>query len=284
MSSTRLLGDSSARDYSAKLRLFNACAAPELRAAATTLELHRGMRVLDAGCGTGEVLDWLHRQTAPEGMAVGVDLAFAHASLARALGESLAGSVTDPRASVVQADLLKPPFAKDAFDLIWSVNTLNHLRDPVLGLKTLTPLLRPGGRVALGQSALLPEMFFAWDARLERRVMEALRTYYLDRYHLEERDLMAVRALVGWLRMAGLRNVEARTFTIERISPLGAPDEAYLLEAIFKSTWGERLRPYMEQDDYRELERLCDPSNPGFALRRPDFHFLQTFTLARGEL
>jgi hypothetical protein len=29
---------------------------------------------------------------------------------------------------------------------------------------------------------------------------------------------------------------------------------------------------------------LCDPQNAGFALRRADFHFLQTFTLVTGEL
>ncbi len=274
MSDEGLLGDTSLRDYSAKLRLFNACAEPELRAAVATLQLRRGIRLLDAGCGTGEVLECLQRQVAPEGLAVGIDLAFAHASLART-GNS--------DAMIVQADLKKPPFAGATFDLIWSVNTINHLRDPVQGLRALVGLLRPGGRIVLGQSALLPEMFFAWDSRLERRVMDAVREYYLDRYRIDERELAGVRALVGWLRLAGLREVRARTFTIERIAPLGEWDEAYLLEAIFKATWGERLKPYMEEDDYRELASLCDPSSPRFALRRPDFHFLQTLTFVQGE-
>ena len=54
--STGLLGDTTARDYSRKLGLFNACAAPELRHAIASLALTPGMRVLDAGCGTGEAL------------------------------------------------------------------------------------------------------------------------------------------------------------------------------------------------------------------------------------
>jgi hypothetical protein len=29
---------------------------------------------------------------------------------------------------------------------------------------------------------------------------------------------------------------------------------------------------------------LCDPQHPQFALRRPDFHFLQSFTLVTGEV
>jgi SAM-dependent methyltransferase len=39
------------------------------------------MRLLDAGCGTGEALEWLHEQVAPEGIVVGIDLASAHTDL-----------------------------------------------------------------------------------------------------------------------------------------------------------------------------------------------------------
>jgi hypothetical protein len=35
--------------------------------------------------------------------------------------------------------------------------------------------------------------------------------------------------------------------------------------------------------DYEALRRLCAPDDPQFALRRPDFHFIQTFTLIVGE-
>ena len=71
---------------------------------------------------------------------------------------------------------------------------------------------------------------------------------------------------------------------IERVSPLNPADEAYLLEAVFRGTWGESLRPYLSGADYDELTRLCDPRHPEFALRRADFHFLQSFTLAVAEV
>jgi hypothetical protein len=127
-------------------------------------------------------------------------------------------------------------------------------------------------------------MFFAWDSRLERLTNEAVRQYYRDRYNLSERDLADTRSLVGLLRRAALNNVRVQTFVIERVSPVSAADEAYLLEAIFMSTWGERLRPYLPAEDYAEVCTLCDPQHPGFALRRADFHFLQTFTLAVGQV
>jgi len=185
---------------------------------------------------------------------------------------------------VLQADLLHAPFAASTFDLVWCVNTVNHLREPVGGVAALMALLRPGGRIALGQSSLVPDMYFAWDARLERVANEAVRRYYRDRYRLSERELAPVRSVLGLLRRAGLRNVTVRTLMIERVSPLRRADEAYLGEAVFRNTWGERLRRYLADEDYAELVRLSDPGDSQFALRRPDFHFLQTFTLAVGEI
>jgi SAM-dependent methyltransferase len=266
-----LLGDTVQRDYARKLRLFHDCARRELRQVLRSLRLKAGMQVLDAGCGSGEMLALLAAAVGSPGTAVGLDLAAAHTLAAHGKGR------------VLQADLLRAPLRADSFDLIWSANTINHLREPLTGVQTLCGLLRTGGRLALAQSALLPEMYFAWDARLERVTNEAVRRYYRERYGLAERELSAVRALLGVLRAAGLCEVRVRTWLIERTAPLAAADEAYLLEAVFRGTWGERLRPYLSAEDYAELERLCDPEHPAFALRRPDFHFLQTFTLAVGR-
>lgn len=274
--STSLLGDNTDRDYSAKLRSFNAFAEPEIRALIRSLDLKPGMHILDAGCGTGEALTWLSSEVAPSGRVVGIDLATAHVSAAR--------THAAPTIQVHQADLLDASLEPASFDLVWCVNTINHLTDPVAGVSHLAKLLRREGRLALGQSSLLPDMYFAWDARLERVTNEAVRSYYRDRYHLEERDLGAVRAVVGILQRANLRNLTARTIVIERLAALDAATESYLKDAIFRDTWGEHLTPYLSSADYAELSRLCDPQHPQFALRRPDFHFLQSFTLAVAEV
>lgn len=273
--STGLLGDNPARNYAHKLTLFNSFAAPELRSLIAGLALKPGMRVLDAGCGTGETLHWLHDHVQPQGKVIGIDLSEAHVREAR---RQVPASI-----EVIQGDLLTPDLAPSSFDLIWCVNTINHLKDPLAGILGLKRRLKPGGRIAIGQGSFLPEMFFAWDSRLERVVNEAVRAFYRDRYGLIERDLTGIRALVGLLRRAQCRHVTARTITIERTAPLNAETRRYLVEAIFRDTWGSRLSPYLSEDDATELARLCDPSGSGFALERPDFHFLQTFTLVVGE-
>jgi SAM-dependent methyltransferase len=271
-----LLGDTTARDYSDKLSKFNAFAQPELRGLIRGLDLKSGMHVLDVGCGTGEALNWLLGEVSPSGRVVGIDLAAAHLAAAR--------PQASPEIQLYQANLFDDLFEPASFDLVWCVNTINHLTDPVAGVIHLARLLRDGGRVAIGQSSFLPDMYFAWDTRLESVVNDAVRRYYQDRYDLDEHDLKAVRALVGILRRTVLRNIAVRTIMIERLSPLDAASESYLKEAIFRGTWGERLRPYLSAADYAELAGLCDSDHSNYALRRPDFHFLQTFTLATGEI
>jgi SAM-dependent methyltransferase len=274
--SAGLLGDTPLRDYSRKLSLFNLFAKPELRAVIASLGLRPGMRVLDAGCGTGEALPWLLDEVRPTGSVVGIDLAAAHVAAARRY------ACAD--IEVIPGDLLTKRLEPASIDCIWCVNTINHFRDPIHAVVKLSTLLRPGGRIAVGQSSLVPDMFFAWDSRLERVTNEAVHQYYRDRYSLREGDLTSVRGVVGLLRAAELRNVAPRTIFIERVSPVDAATERYLSDAIFEGTWGERLRRYLTGDDYAELIRLCDPQCPQFALRRPDFHFLQSFTLVTGEI
>jgi len=271
-----LLGDTPLRDYSRKLSLFNSFAEPELRALIASVGLGPGMEILDAGCGTGRALPWLLDEVKPSGSVVGIDLAAAHVDAARLYASA--------NIEVCQGDLLTARLEPASIDFVWCVNTINHLRDPIQGVTKLSTFLRPGGRIAVGQSSLLPDMYFAWDSRLERVANEAVRQYYRDRYSLDERDLTSVRAIVGVLRTANLRSVAARTVLIERMSPLDAATERYLLDTIFRDTWGERLRPYLSHEDYAELERVCDSQHPQFALRRPDFHFLQSFTLVTGEV
>lgn len=273
---TALLNDTPFRDYALKLRRFNEFAEREIRQAMGTLRLAQGMRILDVGCGSGEALRWFDELLNGSGVVAGIDLAFAHVAAARATSPS--------RVLVAQADLLRPPFVGELFDLIWCVNTIGHLRRPEEGLMVLGTLLKNGGRIALGQSSFLPDMFFAWDARLERVITKAIRGFYRDRYGLSERDVTRIRGLVGMLKRAGMRDVTAKTFIIERTFPLTVTDEAYLIDVIFREASGERLKPYLSDEDFEQLTALSDPGHPDFALRRQDFHFLQTFSVVVGHV
>ena len=98
-----------------------------------------GARVLDGGCGMGRYL----RVAAEAGAkVVGMDLSAA--TLA-------AHDLTRQHAnvSVVRGDLLRPPFAEDSFDHIYSLGVLDHTPDPRAAFLALAGLLKPGGRIVV---------------------------------------------------------------------------------------------------------------------------------------
>ena len=99
-----------------------------------------GAVVLDGGCGMGRYL-----RVAAEGgpsRLIGLDLSGAvHA--ARDLSRGLEG------VSVVQGDLLRPPFAPGRFDQIYSLGVLDHTPAPRAAFLALAKLLKPGGRIVV---------------------------------------------------------------------------------------------------------------------------------------
>jgi trans-aconitate 2-methyltransferase len=97
-----------------------------------------GMRVVDLGCGPGELtVDLAQRLDAQA--VVGIDNSAA--MLARA------AELTDPRVSFVQADVATHPL--DAFDLVFSNAALHWIPDHDALFARLRSALRPGGQLAV---------------------------------------------------------------------------------------------------------------------------------------
>jgi SAM-dependent methyltransferase len=273
MAARRPLGDAPDRSYAAKLERFAAFVTPELRGVLADLRLDPDARVLDLGCGVGIAAQLFTDLLAKDAPVVGLDLSLPHLRVASAVR----------RVHLVQADAARLCFRDSSFDLIWSCNTVNHLADPVGALADMRAALRPGGRVVLAQSSFLPEMYFAWDAPLDEAVRNACHQYYRERYRLGSADTAGVRGLVGLMKRAGLVVRNVRTVNIERVQPLSPADRAYFEETIFIGSWGERLRPYLTLDQWRDLERNTRRDSDTYCLDRDDFHHLQTLTVCIGN-
>jgi SAM-dependent methyltransferase len=101
----------------------------------------RPRRVLEVGCGWGELAQWLARETGAE--VVAVDLSPRMVELARERG-------VDARVADVQA----LPFEDGSFDVAVAAWMLYHVRDLDAAVAELARVLRPGGRlVAVTNSA-----------------------------------------------------------------------------------------------------------------------------------
>jgi len=107
------------------------------------LEPHVGGRVLEVGCGTGNITKFL-AQSADE--VVGVD------PVARFIGrfrERFAGSKKVSSHRCTLADLATPNAEADCFDTAVSCNVFEHIEDHVAALKQVTGHLRPGGKAVI---------------------------------------------------------------------------------------------------------------------------------------
>jgi SAM-dependent methyltransferase len=113
--------------------------------------LPRGARILDAGCGSGRVLDEL----AQFGDVTGVDLSRSAVAAAWARGHSVA------RARVEEL-----PFADRSFDLVTCLDVIEHTPDDLRALRELARVTRPGGYLLLTAPAY-QSLWSAHDVRNE---------------------------------------------------------------------------------------------------------------------
>lgn len=107
-------------------------------------ELAHDARVLEAGCGTGQLTNFLALTWGRE--VWGADLSVASLRLA----ERFRAMHGIERAHFVQMNLFRPPFADSSFDAVISNGVLHHTADPARGLATIARLARPGGLVIVG--------------------------------------------------------------------------------------------------------------------------------------
>jgi ubiquinone/menaquinone biosynthesis C-methylase UbiE len=167
-----------------------------------------GMRVLDAGCGRGEVL----LACAGRGAEVaGIDYAQAAVDLAR---ETLADT---PAVDVRRGEVTGLPWPDASFDRILFADVIEHI-DPeqsTLGLRELHRVLRPGGMLLVHTAPNLLFLKFGWPVGrlLLRAVGEGDAVRSLDdwiasskRWHVNEQSIFSLRR---GLRDAGFSQVTA---------------------------------------------------------------------------
>ena len=130
--------------FRARNRVISTLVEKELR------RLPAGYRVLEVGCGTGNVLRQLER-ICSNGQVIGMDLFFEGLEFARQrVGLGL-----------VQGDMQAPPFG-EKFNLVGLFDVLEHLPDDLGVLNDLNSMLLPGGALLLTVPAF-PSLWSYFD-------------------------------------------------------------------------------------------------------------------------
>lgn len=102
-------------------------------------------RIMDAGCGAGEVPIELARAF-PKAEVVGLDLSEPLLEIARS---ATAEAGLSDRLTFKKGDVQAMPFEDDSFDFVVSVNTFHVVDDPVAMLNEIERVLKPNGGLSL---------------------------------------------------------------------------------------------------------------------------------------
>ncbi|MDO8431280.1 MAG: class I SAM-dependent methyltransferase [Candidatus Binatus sp.] len=196
-------------------------------------------RILDAGCGTGQLSNFLGLCAGRE--VFGADVCVNSLRLAHRF--KVAQSIDN--VSFMQMNLFRPAFKPDSFDLVISNGVLHHTADPFEGFKSIGKLVRAGGYVVVGlynKFGRLPldlrrVLFrltgdrFEWlDSRLRDPALDSVRrkTWFMDQYRNPHESKHTIDEVLGWFDKTGFEFING----IPATTPFaGVGDEHGLFEA-----------------------------------------------------
>ena len=236
-----------------------------LRAAFELAEVVPGMRVLDVGCGRGEIL--LHCAQLGA-FACGVDYAPVALQLARRVLPA------QGRVALGQANARQLPFAGASFDRVLLFDVVEHLHPWELqaALLEVRRVLKPEGRVIIHTAPNVWYDRYAYPlVRLARRLMgqgaqypQDPREFLVDanaRVHVNEQSLLSLRRA---LRRAGFRG------RVWLDSPPQQRDEALPLALLRRLAFGvPPFRWFFEREVFAVAGRAHSLRSAGATARRP---------------
>jgi SAM-dependent methyltransferase len=185
-----------------------------LFAALFDAQIPKGAVVLEAGCGTGQLTNFLGM--APYRRVIGGDICLNSLRLAKGFRDrySIRNNV------FLQMNLFRPPFRDASFDLVVSNGVLHHTGDPAGGFSALVRKLKPGGIIVIGlynSYARLPTLWRRWlfarfgqsmhflEPRLGRPAnLDRQRAWFMDQYRHPHESRHSMDEVLGWFADAGV--------------------------------------------------------------------------------
>jgi SAM-dependent methyltransferase len=161
-----------------------------------------GQRVLEVGCGTGVVLRDLAAMVGRRGAVVGVDHSHAVLAAARRLCRPAPGC---GRITLRLGDGARLPFATAGrFDATLGITVMLHVAEPLVVVREMARVTRPGGRVGLQDQDFGMMGVTHPDPALTDRILDGVPRHLYEEPH-------SGRRLPGLLREAGLQSVRLLT-------------------------------------------------------------------------
>lgn len=178
-------------------------------------QLPRSAKVFEAGCGTGQLSNFLGM--GPQRICVGGDMCLNSLKL----GSGFRDRFSINNAFFLQINLFRPPLRDEAFDLVISNGVLHHTSDPEAGYRAILRKVRPGGFILIGLYNYFGRLHTLWrrrlietfgkgvatlDARLRRLngADEQYVAWYRDQYEHPHESRHSIDEVLRWFETSGV--------------------------------------------------------------------------------
>jgi SAM-dependent methyltransferase len=216
-----------------------------------------GTRVLECGCGTGQLSNFLsiaHRTV------FGTDICLNSLRLANAFKQRNGLS----RVHFLQMNLFRPVFEPASFDVVISNGVLHSTSDTYLGFQSLARLVKPGGYLIIGLYHRYGRL--ATDLRRIIFRFTGRRFAFLDpRFR---REKLGSERFEAWFADQYLHPHELK-YTIGEVLKWLEPNRLQLVKTIPKTSF---------MASFAADEKLFEPELPGSAFERVLCEVAQMFT------
>jgi len=196
-----------------------------------------GASILEAGCGTGQLSNFLGIKKSR--VVCGADICLNSLRLANDF--KARNGLANVR--FLQMNLFRPVFAPKTFDVVISNGVLHHTSDPFLGFRTIAGLVKPGGLVIIGLYntfgrlttdvrrlifRLTRDRLANLDPRLRRTKISAVRkkTWFFDQYKNPHESKHTIGEVQSWFEESGFDFLNGLPH-IEAFSPFKADESLF---------------------------------------------------------
>ena len=167
-----------------------------------------GSLVLEVGCGTGQLTNFLGLSWKRK--VFGADMCLNSLRLAKEFRDRFSIN----HAAFLQMNLFRPGFRENTFDVVICSGVLPHTGDPLGGFRSVARLVKPGGVILIGlynKIGGLPSDFRRWMLRFSG-----------EKYKHQHESKHTFSEAIQWLESSGFEFL----MTIPKISPEPfSPDE-----------------------------------------------------------
>jgi SAM-dependent methyltransferase len=110
------------------------------------LSIEKDEKLLEIGSGTGKLTKKILKEI-DKGFVESVDFSEAMVSVSRRRNKSY---INKGKANIKKGDFNEIPFKDNAFNKVFTVNTIYFLEDPYIMIKKIYKILKPEGRLVIG--------------------------------------------------------------------------------------------------------------------------------------